>query len=130
MRSYRFSGNGIRKNRGTGCGIGKENGIGDTGERLSGCGIVLKKEWESGIRTHPSLLSYCWNPGFDRYTAGFGKMPNVLRDKGFCSFSGSGIRQNRGLGCGTGKENVIRDRDAYDRSSGREILVKKEGKAG
>ena len=106
MRSYRFSGNGIRKNRGTGCGIGKENGIRDTGERLSGCGIVLKKEWESGIRTHPSLLSYCWNPGFDRYTAGFGKMPNVLTDKGFYSFSGSGIRQNLGTGCGTGKENV------------------------
>ena len=71
MRSYRFSGNGIRKNRGTGCGIGKENGIGDTGERWSGCGIVLKKEWESGTRTHPPLLSYSWNPGFDRYTAGF-----------------------------------------------------------
>ena len=66
MRSYRFSGSGIRKNRGTGCGIGKENDIWDTGERLSGCGIVLKKEWESGIGTHPSLLSYSWNPGFDR----------------------------------------------------------------
>ena len=38
-------------------------------------------------------------------------MPNVLTDKGFYSFSGSGIRQNLGTGCGTGKENVIHDRD-------------------
>ena len=130
MRFYRFSGSGIRKNSCTGCGIGKENGFRDTGERWSGCGIVLKKERECGTRTHPPLLSYSWNPGFDRYTAGLGKMPNVLRDKGFCSFSGSGIRQNLGTGCGTGKEKVIRDRDAYDRSSGRGIAVKKEGKAG
>ena len=107
MRSYRFWGIGIRQNRGTGCGIGKENGIRDTGERWSGCGIVLKKEGECGTRTHPPLLSYCWNPGFDKYTAGFGKMPNVLTDKGFYRFSGSGIRQNLGTGCGTGKENVL-----------------------
>ena len=106
MRSYRFWGIGIRQNRGAGCGIGKENGIRDTGERWSGCGIVLKKEGECGTRTHPPLLSYCWNPGFDKYTAGFGKMPNVLTDKGFYSFSASGIRQNLGTGCGTGKENV------------------------
>ena len=93
MRSYRFSGSGIRKNSGTGCGIAKENGIRDTGERWSGCGIVLKKERECGTRTHPPLLSFCWNPGFDRYTAGFGKMPNVLTDKGFYSFSGSRFAQ-------------------------------------
>ena len=57
-------------------------------------------------------------------------MPNVLTDKGFYNFSGSGIRQNFGTGCCTGKENAIRDRDAYDRSSGRGIVVKKEDKVG
>ena len=54
-------------------------------------------------------------------------MLNVLTDTGFYNFCGSRIRQNLGTGCGTGKENGIRDRDAYDRSSGRGTVVKKEG---
>ena len=76
--------------RGTGCGIGKNNGIRDTGERWSECGIT----------THPQLLSYSRDLGSDRYTAEFGKTPNFLTDMGIYRFSGSGIHKNLGTGFG------------------------------
>ena len=38
----RYSGGGIRQNLGTRCGIGKENGIWDRGDRSSGCRIVIE----------------------------------------------------------------------------------------
>ena len=86
-----------------------------------------------GERESPTLS---WNqahpkrvlPGFEiwpKYGAGFGKR---LWDTGFDFYLRSGIRQNLGTVCQTGKENDIRDGD--DRSSGREILVKKERECG
>ena len=51
--------------------------------------------------------------GIDQnYSAGFGKTQNT----GFDRYSGGGIRENLGTGCGIGKENGIRD--GNDRSSG------------
>ena len=47
----RYSGGGICQNLGTGCDIGKENGIRDGDDRRSGCGIIVKKERECRIRT-------------------------------------------------------------------------------
>ena len=51
-----------------------------------------------------------------------------LWDTGFDFYLRSGIRQNLGTVCQTGKENDIRDGD--DRSSGCGILVEKEWNAG
>ena len=43
MSFDRYSGNGSRQNLGTGCEIGKENGIRDRDGKSSGCAIVEKK---------------------------------------------------------------------------------------
>lgn len=53
----RFSESSIRQNLGMGCGIGKKTVLWDRDDRSSGCGIVMKKELECGIRTPWPLQS-------------------------------------------------------------------------
>ena len=56
-RFDRYSRGGIRRNLGTGWGIGKESGIRGRDFRSSGCGIVVKKMREYGIRDPLPLLA-------------------------------------------------------------------------
>ena len=83
-----------------------------------------ERERESPTRSrnqaHPGRVL----PGFEiwpKYSAGFGKR---LWDTGFDFYLRSGIRQNLGTVCQTGKDNDIGDGD--DRRSGCGILVEKE----
>ena len=85
-----------------------------------------ERERESPTRSRNQAQRGRVLPGFEiwpKYSAGFGKR---LWDTGFDFYLRSGIRQNLGTVCQTGKENDIRDGD--DRRSGCGILVEKEWK--
>ena len=87
-----------------------------------------ERERESPTRSRNQAQRGRVLPGFEiwpKYSVGFGKR---LWDTGFDFYLRSGIRQNLGTVCQTGKENDIRDGD--DRRSGCGILVEKEWECG
>lgn len=78
---------------------------------------------------YQGLKGYFRDPGFDlNIVRTRENAKSVSRDTGFNRYSGCGIHQNIGTGCGIGKEYGIRQ--ILDTSSRCRIVVKREQECG